>query len=82
MATSAQLAAQQFSRNEPAIELIDDDTYAVHRATVRLGYIHRVGNVFVALEGAHLAHAVEVGQSLSWDEALAMLERAHRAHAA
>lgn len=64
---------------EPGIELIDDDTYSVVEGERRVGYVHRVGNVFVALEGAHLPHAVEVGQSLSWDEAVAMVERAHAA---
>ncbi|MGX5681401.1 hypothetical protein [Schumannella luteola] len=75
-------AGQYITPDEARIELIDDETYSVVGPSGRVGYVHRVGNVFVALEGAHLAHAVEVGQSLSWDEALAMVERAHRAHAA
>lgn len=76
------LTAQRITPDEPAIEFVDDDLYSVIAVQGRIGYIHRVGNVFVALEGAHLPHAVEIGQSLSWDEAVAMLKRASRLHAA
>lgn len=67
---------------EPTIELVDNETYAVITPAGRVGFVHQVGNVYVALEGSHLAHAVEAGQSLSWDVAVAMVERAHRASAA
>lgn len=70
------------SATEPEIELLDDQTFAVQGPSGSLGYIHRVGNVYVALEGIEWSQAVEVGQSLSWDEALAMVLRAHRAHQA
>ena len=35
-----------------------------------LGYIHRVGAVYVALSGESLDRAVEVGQSLGFQQAL------------
>ena len=38
-----------------------------------IGYIHKVGSVFVALSGDVLSHSVEVGQSLTWDQALKMV---------
>lgn len=68
------------SLSEPGIELVDEETFAARGPSGTLGFIQRVGNIFVALEGEHLSRAIEVGQSLSWDEALAMIVRAHRAH--
>jgi len=55
---------------QPDIALIGDDLYAVLTETETLGFVHKVGSVFVALCGADLHHAVEVGQSLSWERAL------------
>jgi len=54
----------------PDIALVGDDLYSVMTETDTLGYIHRVGNVYVALCGSDIHHAVEVGQSLSWDQAI------------
>ena len=62
------------SRNSN-VALISDDLYSVLSETDTLGYIHKVGNVFVALRGSTVSHAVEVGQSLSWDQALDMVHR-------
>lgn len=55
---------------KPDVALIDDDLYCLMNQTDTLGYIHKVGNVYVALRGSAVNHAVEVGQSLSWDAAL------------
>jgi len=55
---------------KPDVALISDDLYCVMTETDTLGYIHKVGNVYVALRGSAFNHAVEVGQSLSWDTAL------------
>jgi hypothetical protein len=60
-------------RTEPIIALVTDDVYSVMTDTDTLGFIHRVGNVFVALGGDVLSHAVEIGQSLSWDQAVRMV---------
>jgi hypothetical protein len=57
------------------ISLIGEDLYAVLSETDTLGFVHKVGNVFVALGGDNLGHAVEVGQSLSWDLAVEMVLR-------
>ena len=57
-------------RLQPDISLVGDDLYCVLSATDTLGFVHKVGNVFVALAGDNLGHAVEVGQSLSWDQAV------------
>lgn len=67
-----------FSRHasRPDISLIADNTYCVLSAEETMGYIDKVGNVFVAHSGSDLAHAVEVGQSLSWDQAVTMVVRA------
>jgi hypothetical protein len=65
--------------SEPDIALVGDDTYAVLSPKETLGFVYRAGNVYVALAGPNLGHATEVGQSLSWDEAIAIIERSHRA---
>jgi len=46
-----------------------------YKGVITLGFVHKVGNVFVALSGDNLGHAVEAGQSLSWDEAVEMVLR-------
>jgi len=58
---------------KPDIALVGDDLYCVLSETDTLGFVHKVGNVFVALGGDNLGHAVEVGQSLSWDQAVNMV---------
>jgi hypothetical protein len=60
---------------KPDISLVGDDLYCVLSETDTLGYVHKVGNVFVALSGDNLGHAVEAGQSLSWDQAVEMVLR-------
>ena len=64
---------------EPSIALLRDDLYCVLSSTYTMGFVERVGNVYVALHGTDLGRAVEVGQSLSWDVAVAMVDGAHRA---
>jgi hypothetical protein len=64
---------------EPSIALLREDLYCVLSSTHTLGFVERVGNVYVALHGTDLGRAVEVGQSLSWDVAVAMIDGAHRA---
>ena len=63
----------------PTVILVNDEYYAVRSRTATMGYVYRADNVFVALEGAHFPHACEVGQSLSLDAAIDMVERAWRA---
>lgn len=60
---------------EPDIALVGEDLYCVLSETDTLGFVHKVGNVFVALSGDNLGRAVEVGQSLSWDQAIEMVLR-------
>jgi hypothetical protein len=48
-----------------SVATIDDATWVVQRDQAILGYIHRAGTVYVALRGASLSLAVEVGQSVS-----------------
>lgn len=60
---------------KPDIALVGDDLYCVLSETDTLGFVHKVGNVFVALSGDNLGRAVEVGQSLSWDQAVEMVLR-------
>ena len=64
--------------DEPVVMLIDDEYYSVRLRSGTIGYVYRADNVFVALEGRHFAHAYEVGQSLSLEVAIRMVERAWR----
>jgi hypothetical protein len=61
---------------EPSIAIVHEDLYAVLATRETMGFVERVGNVFVALHGPDLARAVEVGQSLSWDQCVSMVRRA------
>ena len=60
-------------RAEPIIALVTDDVYSVMTDTDTLGFVHKVGTVFVALGGDVLSHAVEIGQSLSFEQAIRMV---------
>jgi len=57
----------------PEVALVSDDLYSVLSDFDTLGYVRRVGNVYVALCGSDLHHAVEVGQSLSFDRAVELV---------
>ena len=57
----------------PEVALVSDDLHAVLSDNDTLGYVHKVGNVFVALCGSELHHAVEVGQSLSFERAVELV---------
>jgi hypothetical protein len=59
----------------PDIALVGDDMYCVLSETDTLGFVHQVGNVYVALAGDNLGRAVEVGQTMSWDLAVDMVRR-------
>lgn len=61
------------SRREPNIALVTDDVYSVMTEYSTLGYVQKVGNVYVALSGDSLSHAIEIGQSHSWDQAVNMV---------
>jgi len=41
-----------------------------------VGFVHKVGPVYVALQGSEINHAVEVGQTLSWDRAVEIVRSA------
>lgn len=64
--------------SDPSIALVSDDVYSIMSRDNTLGYIHKVGPVFVALHGDVLSHAVEVGQSLDWDQAVGMVRASAR----
>jgi hypothetical protein len=55
------------------ISALSDDLYCVLSDTETLGYVHKVGDIYVALSGDNLGHAVEVGQTHSWDRAVTMV---------
>ena len=59
-----------------SIAMVDDDLLSVLTPNETLGFVHRVGPVFVALRGSDLAHAVEVGQSLSRETAVQLVQSA------
>jgi hypothetical protein len=55
------------------ISLVADDVFAVLSNTDTLGFVHRIDHIYVALSGRDLAHAVEVGQTMSWERALELI---------
>ena len=59
--------------DELDFSLVGNDLFCLLTATDTLGFVQKVGNVFVALSGDNLGHAVEVGQSHSWDRAVEMV---------
>jgi hypothetical protein len=64
------LQSARRSPGKPDVALVKDDVYAILGRDETMGFVERVGNVFVALSGTDINHAVEVGQSLSWDQAV------------
>lgn len=61
------------SRTDAAVALVTEDVYSVMTERETLGFVHKVGTVYVALSGDILSHAVEVGQALSLDRAVRMV---------
>jgi hypothetical protein len=61
------------SRTDATVALVTEDLYSVMTERETLGFVHKVGTVFVALSGDILSHAVEVGQALSLDRAVRMV---------
>jgi hypothetical protein len=57
----------------PDISLVSEDLYCVLSETDTLGYIHKIGSLYVALSGDNIGHAVEVGQTRSWDRAVELV---------
>jgi hypothetical protein len=89
--TSAERTAEHTERTAQArvvashhrvrLAAMDDATWVVRLDQVILGYIHRAGTVHVALRGATLNLAVEVGQSVSRARAFALLHSDWRVQA-
>jgi hypothetical protein len=61
------------SAADPIVALVTEDVYSVMTDRETLGFVHKVGTVYVALSGDVLSHAVEIGQSLDWDKAVRMV---------
>jgi hypothetical protein len=61
------------SRSDLTVALVTEDVYSVMTDRETLGYVHRVGTVYVALSGDILSHAAEVGQAHSLDRAVRMV---------
>ncbi|WP_166873457.1 MULTISPECIES: hypothetical protein [unclassified Salinibacterium] len=59
----------------PDITVIDDETWAVLSDRDTLGYVVKAGSVYVALKGPDRNHAVEVGQSLIFTDAVLLAAR-------
>jgi hypothetical protein len=55
------------------VALVTDDVYSVMTERETLGFVQKVGTVYVALSGDILSHAVEVGQALSLERAVRMV---------
>jgi hypothetical protein len=59
-----------------SVAMINDELFALLTPTETLGYVHKVGTVFVALRGTDYSHAVEVGQTLSRERAIEIVRAA------
>lgn len=55
------------------VEKQSDRIYRITRGGCCRGYVERVGTVWVTLAGSRLDHCVEIGQSLSFERAAALL---------
>jgi hypothetical protein len=65
--------AARESRTDLTVALVTEDVYSVMTDRDTLGFVQKVGTVYVALSGDILSHAVEVGQALSLDRAVRMV---------
>jgi hypothetical protein len=65
--------AARESRIDLTVGLVTEDVYSVMTDRETLGFVQKVGTVYVALSGDILSHAVEVGQSLSLERAVRMV---------
>ena len=65
--------AARESRIDLTVALVTEDVYSVMTERETLGFVQKVGTVFVALSGDIMSHAVEVGQSLSLERAVRMV---------
>jgi hypothetical protein len=65
--------AARNSSADAIVALVTEDVYSVMTDRDTLGFVHKVGSVYVALSGDVLSHAVEIGQSLEWDRAVRMV---------
>jgi hypothetical protein len=59
-----------------SVSMINDELFALLTPSETLGYVHKVGTVFVALRGSDYGHAVEVGQTLSRERAIEIVKAA------
>ena len=59
-----------------SVAMVSDDLFSLLTPSETLGFVHKVGSVYVSLSGSDLSHAVEVGQSLSWDRAVEIVRSA------
>jgi hypothetical protein len=57
---------------------LPDGSWEVRWMGRTAGYVWQAGRIWVAAEGPNPAAACEVGQSLIWEVAIAMVEREHR----
>lgn len=72
--------AESFPASAPDVAIIADDVCAILGADETMGFVHHTGKVFVALSGNEYDYAVEVGQSLSFDQSVAMVRQCFVPH--
>lgn len=73
LSPQARNARHEDAQPQASIALLTDDVYSVMNERETLGFVHKAGPVYVALAGEILSHAVEVGQSLSFEKAVQMV---------
>jgi hypothetical protein len=56
---------------------IEEDLFAILVSNEVIGFVQRAGHIFVALSGSREARAVEVGQTLGFDEAVRLVQESN-----
>ncbi len=70
---TTRLLPSRFVTDSLDISLIAPDTYCLLAPNRTIGFVQKRGNVFVGLLGDDILHTMEVGESLSFDAAVAMV---------
>jgi hypothetical protein len=68
MAMSSQQARE--TSREPVVSLVAENLHSVAADHEIIGFIRTIGTIYVALSGGAAGHAVEVGQTMNWNQAV------------
>ena len=78
ISTVTRRATSRFVTDSLDISLVGEDTYCLLGHERTIGFVQKRGNLFVGLLGEDVLHTMAVGESLSFDAAVAMVIDAFR----